>query len=238
MEGGLNVSIQFSLQNILEVSTASERFEVQGWWRMKWQDPNLKWDAKEWGLKQLTFSENQIWKPDITAYEAVEQVDTPALIIVLSSGLAHWSVPRVTKLGCSMNLTSFPFDSQHCGMTIGSWSHDREILQLQPQPVDRASFWLDREMQRADYDSLAPPHSVLDLREFRAQPNSAEFALKSLRVVLRNHVYEGYSSAPFPIIEVEFELERATITIFVALLVPIILVTFVGFCTLWMPGEK
>lgn len=101
----MKVSIQFSLLNILEVSTTDERFEMQGWWRMRWVDPQLKWDADKWGVKQLTFSEAQIWKPDITAYEHVEDVDMPARIIVSSSGVALWSVSRVTKLGCNMNLT-------------------------------------------------------------------------------------------------------------------------------------
>jgi len=237
VEGGLKVGVQFSLLNILEVSTADERFVVQGWWRMKWQDPQLTWDPDQWGgIKRLTFSDDQVWKPDITAYEHVEEQSTPTRIAVSSSGMAVWSVPRVTKMGCTMNLTSYPFDSQFCGMTIGSWAHDGTELQVEPRPVDRGSFWLDRHLQPANGEASAPPHSILDLREYRAQPSSAEFALKSLRVVLRNHVYESYSTEPFPIIELEFELERATLTIFIALLVPIILVTLVGFCTLWMPA--
>ena len=29
------------------------------------------------------------------------------------------SIPKVTRIGCSMNLTDFPFDRQYCSFTIG-----------------------------------------------------------------------------------------------------------------------
>jgi len=31
----------------------------------------LAWDEKEWGVHKLTFSGNEIWKPDLMVFEQV-----------------------------------------------------------------------------------------------------------------------------------------------------------------------
>ena len=47
------------------------------------------------------------------------QVDTPVQASISPDGSVFVSVPKVVRTGCSMNLTTFPFDRQHCSFTIG-----------------------------------------------------------------------------------------------------------------------
>jgi len=230
VESGLQLRVQFALLNILDVSTAKEYIEVHGWWRMYWDDPALAWDAEEWGVKELYFSPSEIWKPDLMVVQQITEVDSSSFISVYASGSVFMSVPRTTKVGCTMNLTNYPFDSQYCSMTLGSWAHNGQVLDVVPRPIGK-DFYLDRNLQ-ASMPATAPSHAVFDLAQFRAQPNSAEFELKALRVVSKNTFY-NCCPEPYPVIEIEFELQRGSLTILVGMIFPMVIVTILGFCTLW-----
>ena len=216
---GSQVQVQLALLNIPEVSTDKAFIQVHGWWRMYWNDPALTWDAELWGVKTLHFSADAVWTPDLMMYEHIEEEATKVTVSVTSKGSAHMSVPRTTTLGCTMNLTSYPFDKQFCGMTIGSWSLNGDQLDVVPRAVG-AGFWLTRDLQAANA-SEAPGHSFFDLGYYRAQPDSAEFELKSLRVVTRNKNY-SCCAEPYPVVEVEFELHRGTVTIIISLIFPMV----------------
>ena len=107
----------------MELSTNAEKLQIQGWWRMYWNDPVLSWDAKLWGVAYLNLGPSVIWVPDVTVFHQRSQDSTPVFASVYPDGSVFMSVPHVTTVGCSMNLTDYPFDVQHCSMTIGSWSH-------------------------------------------------------------------------------------------------------------------
>ena len=216
---GSQVQVQLALLNIPEVSTDKAFIQVHGWWRMYWSDPALTWDAELWGVKTLHFSADAVWTPDVMMYEHIEEEATKVTVSVTSKGSAYMSVPRTTTLGCTMNLTSYPFDKQFCGMTIGSWTLNGDQLDVVPRAVG-AGFWLTRDLQAANA-SEAPGHSFFDLGYYRAQPNSAEFELKSLRVVTRNKYY-SCCAEPYPVVEVEFELHRGTVTIIISLIFPMV----------------
>jgi hypothetical protein len=237
-EGGrINVRVQIGLLNIVEVSTQQEFIEVHGWLRLFWNDPALTWDTEDWNIKRLAFRQDQLWVPDVTIYEQIansrEEFES-VLVTVSSNGDASVSIPSVIKVGCSMNLTSYPFDTQYCGMTLGSWSWTGDDVNVLPQEVG-SNFWLTSDFQRVNGTREGPGHSAFDLSEFRAKPNSAEFELRALRVMLSNKRY-NYEDARYPVLELEFELQRGTGTILISLMIPMIIVTIVGFCTLMMPA--
>ncbi|XP_028513701.1 neuronal acetylcholine receptor subunit alpha-3-like, partial [Exaiptasia diaphana] len=52
-------------------------------------------------------------------------------VILESSGLCIWMIPTTFKSSCEMDITNFPFDSQECEMTFGSWTYDNRLLQME-----------------------------------------------------------------------------------------------------------
>ena len=51
----------------------------------------------------------------------------------------RWDAPAITRSSCRVDVSAFPFDSQRCGLTFGSWTHGGHQLDLQPRG-DRASL--------------------------------------------------------------------------------------------------
>jgi len=112
-------------------------------------------------------------------------------------------------------------------MTIGSWSYDGTVVDVKPRPVSPDKYWLEATSYQWANSSNAPSHASLDLAEFKARPNAAEFDLKAIRVITKN-VYYGCCPEPFPVIEIEFELHRGLLTIMFGMMIPILMVTCVG----------
>ncbi len=47
-----------------------------------------------------------------------------------ANGSIALSFPQVLKSACKLNIGEYPFDTQHCKMQFGSWSHDSSELQI------------------------------------------------------------------------------------------------------------
>lgn len=43
-----------------------------------------------------------------------------------SSGEVVWSCPMIFRSSCQIDVTYFPYDTQNCSLTFGSWTYDRK----------------------------------------------------------------------------------------------------------------
>ena len=43
-----------------------------------------------------------------------------------SSGEVEWSCPMIFRSSCQIDVTYFPYDTQNCSLTFGSWTYDRK----------------------------------------------------------------------------------------------------------------
>ena len=50
------------------------------------------------------------------------------LMIVNSDGSVDWSAPLTFTSQCNINVYYYPFDTQRCDMTFGSWQHDARFI--------------------------------------------------------------------------------------------------------------
>ena len=51
-------------------------------------------------------------------------------LIVESNGRTVWMSPATFKSSCDISVTFFPFDSQVCDLTFGSWTYDNRLLSI------------------------------------------------------------------------------------------------------------
>lgn len=57
-----------------------------------------------------------------------QQLERDALIILYHNGSILWIPHRMYLSSCAIDISNFPFDSQECTMTFGSWAyHGNEI---------------------------------------------------------------------------------------------------------------
>ena len=52
-------------------------------------------------------------------------------IRVYKNGLSVYSPGGTFEIYCDFDLTLFPFDTQHCALTVESWRYTRQYMQLQ-----------------------------------------------------------------------------------------------------------
>ncbi|KAK3874022.1 hypothetical protein Pcinc_020997 [Petrolisthes cinctipes] len=129
--GTVRVWIDVAIRGVWLQDT-TQVLHVNMWIFMVWHDTRLAWDPKDYGgLEMLHFGEDEIWKPDITVYNNADitEVDhygkTHAIVY---QGSVIWVPPAQVRVECPMDLTYWPYDSQHCHIYLGSWtSHGWQI---------------------------------------------------------------------------------------------------------------
>ena len=119
------VRLEFSLWQIISLSTQTQELAIKGWWRMYWKDTRLSWDQDSNNISSLTLFADAIWMPDAMVYEKNsgqdDKDDTSSPIVKISAeGEAATSISRTTYLTCQMDVNAFPFDKQNCRFTVGS----------------------------------------------------------------------------------------------------------------------
>ena len=68
-------------------------------------------------------------------YNAAEKpviYDKNGAVKVFSDGTVLYTRPTKYSFSCTLNLVDFPFDTQSCVMTFGSWKYTKEVLDLKP----------------------------------------------------------------------------------------------------------
>lgn len=220
VDGGLQVEVEFVLMQFIEISTKYETVEMQGWLRQYWDDPRLSWDENEFDVPAFHVPIDQVWRPDIVMYEAVEEEQTKYGATVYSSGRVFFASIAKVKIGCKMDIRAFPYDRQNCNFTIGSWSHNGLLLDVAPRLIAR------------EPDSPKSNRSAVDLSVFEG---FQEWKLVTTRSIWKD-LYYTCCPEPFPVIIVELEIHRATRTYFSGMIAPIVLVTLVSFFVLLMPS--
>mmetsp|Transcript_20506 Transcript_20506/g.60537 ORF Transcript_20506/g.60537 Transcript_20506/m.60537 type:complete len:723 (+) Transcript_20506:21-2189(+) len=206
---GVEVRLQMSIQNVIELDTAEQTFTIQAWFRHYWVDERLRWDPEDFGDTTSIFvPRSQIWIPDAEVYEVVEQNQPfEAQATVYSSGDVFFSQPASLKVHCLMDLSLFPFDTQVCEFTLGSWSMHGLQLDLLP---------------RVDGDGREVPATVDSYKQH------TEFNLVRVRTIF-DHVYYSCCPEPYPNFRVSITLQREALAYLYSIVIPILVATLVGF---------
>lgn len=224
-KGGLPVQVQIAPLQFPEISTTLETITMMAWFRHYWVDNRLTWNESEWGISSMTFTDAQVWQPDIIVYEMIEQEYYQPLLTVYPSGSVFISIPRKVQFGCSMHIVAFPFDTQRCNFTLGSWSANGLIIDVQPKEVDADELFYE-------YESAKPARSGIDMQQYQAVQ---EWALIAVRTMWKNEYY-ACCVEPYPVLKFEFEISRSRVTYLVGMVFPLVIVTFIGFFSLLMPS--
>jgi len=116
----------------LDIDETNSVMQVDCWLQMRWTDSFLQWNPDDYGgLKDLHFSADELWRPDILLYNSadVEKIDFASThMLVNSNGIVTWIPPAHLKAFCKLDLKYWPHDKQRCNLRFGSWtSHGAQI---------------------------------------------------------------------------------------------------------------
>ncbi|KAJ3587742.1 hypothetical protein NHX12_011339 [Muraenolepis orangiensis] len=124
----LNVTLQITLSQIKDMDERNQVLIAYLWIRMTWNDAYLKWNKEDYdGLEVIRIPSSLVWRPDLVLYNKADEdfsgpMDTN--VVLRYNGEITWDAPAITKSSCVVDVSYFPFDSQECNLTFGSWTYN------------------------------------------------------------------------------------------------------------------
>uniref|UniRef100_A0A914VUG6 Neurotransmitter-gated ion-channel ligand-binding domain-containing protein n=1 Tax=Plectus sambesii TaxID=2011161 RepID=A0A914VUG6_9BILA len=105
------------------------------WQQYTWTDEMLQWenrsnqtwpDVEFYQLELIYIPVSLIWVPDVVVFNVLEKTDiidrNQVIAKVYKNGTIRAEFPQVLATRCTFDISDFPFDTQNCTMTYGSWS--------------------------------------------------------------------------------------------------------------------
>ncbi|CAF1423376.1 unnamed protein product [Rotaria sordida] len=208
----LLVTINLSLQQIINFDGKNEAIVISGWMTIMWNDYSLRWKPEEFGnIQTLRIPSTQIWIPDIFLYNtADEKFDTRAKVnaVVQYDGNILYVPPVSFKSNCPFNIASFPFvsikkknmsiisyffleylsffsDTQYCILKFGSWTYDDDGVNL---TVESSKGQLDAYVKSAEWD-LEDFSATNNVTKYDCCPNMYPYVLYTIRMRRRSLYY-------------------------------------------------
>ncbi|NP_001317822.1 Acetylcholine receptor monepantel-1 [Caenorhabditis elegans] len=151
----INVTLSLQLYQIIQVNEPQQYLLLNAWAVERWVDQMLGWDPSEFDNEtEIMARHDDIWLPDTTLYNSLEMDDsaskklTHVKLTTLGKNqgaMVELLYPTIYKISCLLNLKYFPFDTQTCRMTFGSWSFDNSLIDYFPRtftngPIGLANF--------------------------------------------------------------------------------------------------
>ena len=132
-----NIKLKYGIEikSLEQFDQKGENIEFNLWITQLWNDEYLRWNQSEFEYHHLNINSNQIWLPDLELYNAASTpliFDSSGGLKLLYNGDILWIRPTRYSFSCKLDLKQFPFDTQHCTMTFGSWKYNANFLDLRP----------------------------------------------------------------------------------------------------------
>jgi len=218
---------------------------MQGWWRMFWKDDRLKWDLNDptnMNIRRVVMLPGDVWVPDEIIYEAISESAQTVAPTVFYDGSVFYSVPKYQTIGCPMNLTRFPFDTQECTFVLGSLSYTHDFLDIVPRILDISGDGLVSGGRSSGYDVFEADanNRVINVSavtlDFPYRPN-LEWVLKRVRTTARKEKY-ACCDEPFSIIEYQLQIRRVPLTYMTGIIFPLFIITIISFLSYFMSARS
>ncbi|XP_041961116.1 uncharacterized protein LOC121719486 isoform X3 [Alosa sapidissima] len=145
-ERPVKVNVDMRVLAILNVNEKEEEIKLHVIISQGWKDEHVWWNASSYGgLEHISLPSTLIWTPDIAVREAIseERQHTDAFVRVNSSGWVSREEVVMVTLRCDLAMMLFPFDTQHCNLTLHSHLHTAgsksplPVLRLEPAGAQR-----------------------------------------------------------------------------------------------------
>ncbi|XP_062408738.1 neuronal acetylcholine receptor subunit alpha-9 [Sardina pilchardus] len=213
----LNVTLQITLSQIKDMDERNQVLTTYLWVRQVWHDAYLRWDKEEYdGLEVIRIPSELVWRPDIVLYNNADEENKdgpPETNVVLRyDGEITWDSPAITKSSCKVDVAYFPFDSQQCNLTFGSWTYNGNQVDIN----------LDKDKESGDLSDFVENVEW----ECHGMP-----ARKSV-------IMYGCCSDPYPDITYTVLLKRRSSFYIFNLLLPCFLISFLAPLGFYLPADS
>lgn len=159
----VNISMQFTLNFVLEVDTIRQVFHFNGWFDANWTDPALAWDTDTFPITKIFVPPDAIWKPDLFVENSIKShtlIEEQKINLILhSDGSVQWFPGGNFATNCPLDIRQFPFDEQVCPVQMQTWVYaakDVMFLSTGTNIMNRdSSEWTVLEVTHEKYTSFS-----------------------------------------------------------------------------------
>jgi len=127
------ITVRVFLIDIDEIDDVRQRFNVDMFVNIAWQDPRLALPENERSGQIRTFPMSEIWTPrGLIVNDRGLKLHLPRVADVDALGNVVSRQRLSGELGVDLNLEEFPFDTQHLQIDIVSYQYSPEEIQFLP----------------------------------------------------------------------------------------------------------
>ena len=139
----VNVSMTFEEIQVLGIDDSKSIIELYLYMEYTWQEPRIM-DSTKVSAEYITLGKellDLLWSPDFY-FEGQQKIESQFHIRGGANTESIWlgkdnfvslDLGLRTFVFCKMRFETYPFDSHDCYLTIGSWSHTEETLQIETE---------------------------------------------------------------------------------------------------------
>uniref|UniRef100_A0A8C2Q1J8 Cholinergic receptor nicotinic alpha 9 subunit n=1 Tax=Cyprinus carpio TaxID=7962 RepID=A0A8C2Q1J8_CYPCA len=210
----LNVTLQVTLSQIKDMDERNQVLIAYLWIRQTWHDAHLKWSKEDYdGLEVIRIPSSLVWRPDLVLYNKADDdfsgpVDTN--VVLRYNGEITWDTPAITKSSCVVDVSYFPFDSQQCNLTFGSWTYNGNQVDI---AMGMDSGDLSDFVENVEWECHGMPAT-------------------------KNVIMYGCCSDPYPDITYTLLLQRRSSFYIFNLLLPCFLISFLAPLGFYLPADS
>jgi Neurotransmitter-gated ion-channel ligand binding domain/Neurotransmitter-gated ion-channel transmembrane region len=206
----VKVSIALVLLNITDVDEVEQRYHVNAYLFMRWQDARLKYVQTPGQPDTKTYGIGEIWKPTLELINAVDsRRSVDEKLKVHADGVVKYTERFSASVTSKFALRRFPFDSQTLDLVF------------RPYVGDRKQFSLAADV----------PHSRT-VPEFQTYSSLASWNVRSFRA----RVATADAADGGPVTEARFELSLKRESAFYVwkVILPLLLMVFLSWAVFWV----
>ncbi|XP_040904411.1 neuronal acetylcholine receptor subunit alpha-9-II [Toxotes jaculatrix] len=213
-DSALNVTLQITLSQIKDMDERNQVLIAYLWIRQTWHDAYLKWNKEDYdGLEVIHIPSSLVWRPDLVLYNKADDdfsgpMDTN--VRLRYNGEITWDAPAITKSSCVVDVSYFPFDSQECNLTFGSWTYNGNQVDI---IMGMDSGDLSDFVENVEWECHGMPAT-------------------------KNVIMYGCCSDPYPDITYTVLLQRRSSFYIFNLLLPCFLISFLAPLGFYLPADS
>uniref|UniRef100_A0A3Q3A9L6 Cholinergic receptor nicotinic alpha 9 subunit n=2 Tax=Kryptolebias marmoratus TaxID=37003 RepID=A0A3Q3A9L6_KRYMA len=210
----LNVTLQITLSQIKDMDERNQVLIAYLWIRQTWHDAYLRWNKEDYdGLDVIHIPSSLVWRPDLVLYNKADDdfsgpMDTN--VRLRYNGEITWDAPAITKSSCVVDVSYFPFDSQECNLTFGSWTYNGNQVDI---IMGMDSGDLSDFVENVEWECHGMPAT-------------------------KNVIMYGCCSDPYPDITYTVLLQRRSSFYIFNLLLPCFLISFLAPLGFYLPADS
>uniref|UniRef100_A0A913I4W5 Neur_chan_LBD domain-containing protein n=1 Tax=Strongyloides stercoralis TaxID=6248 RepID=A0A913I4W5_STRER len=129
-----NVSVAIYIESMSSFKAQTMDFELDFYLALAFYDRRLAHNCTHPILVAQKFIADRIWFPDIYIINSkflLQEVTTPNfMVLIYPDGLIFKSMRIDVTLSCMMDLKNYPMDTQSCPITMQSYAHINQLVEL------------------------------------------------------------------------------------------------------------